>query len=139
MKDEQFNDPDGPRVYVGDPTNPAPPAGDALTSRRLIVSFTLATDVEPGVILAEMPRLFPPAVVRLIVGTSAHTFDLDDDTDEASAYMVLRPAGDTAADIEAAYLPDQEPSARRHAEAVHGVLIEVPVVQDYRLPVADGD
>lgn len=105
---------------------------DDQTSRRVIISLTIATDVDPGIILAELPRTLRPELVRQIVGTSAHAYDMDEDTPEPSGYIVLAPSGVAWG----SYLDEAEAAER--ASEIHGVLLELPIVKDYRLPVADG-
>lgn len=105
---------------------------DDQTNKRAIISLTLATDIDPGLILAELPRMLGQDIARLIVGTSVHTYDMDEDSPEPSAHIVLSPTGV----IWGSYLDADEADER--ASEVRGVLLEVPIVKDYRLPVADG-
>lgn len=100
-----------------------------MTDHRVNLSLFFATDVQPGIVLSRVLSLLGPELTAVLAGTNASAFDLDDRTDETRAHVVVSPTGGTIR-----YVVDDEDAAIKHAKEIGGLLIELPVTEDYRTP-----
>lgn len=100
------------------------------TTKRVNVTLTLATDLNPSVVLAGITERMGGQVGDLIVGTSAHAFDLNDDDQDPQAQLVISHDGSFGG-IQAAYV-DQPERAAEHAKNIRGVVVELPIGDDFR-------
>lgn len=99
-----------------------------MTDRRVTLSLSFQSEQDPGTVLAHLLNLLDPYLTAALAGTNAYAFDPNDHTDETRAHVVLTGNGGT---FEKVYLDDEE-AAAIHAKAIDGVLIELPVIEDFR-------
>lgn len=103
-----------------------------MTDRRVSITLNLATDLEEGIVLSGLLQQLPPDILKILAGTNVHVFDPTTyRDDETRAHLVLGPDGKIAR-----VHVDNEDAAINHAKAIDGLLIELNVTEDYRIPPA---
>jgi hypothetical protein len=103
-----------------------------MTDRRVSITLDLATDLPEGVVLSGLLQQLPPDILKIVAGTRVHVFDpATYRDDETRAHLVLWADGKT----QQIYVNDED-TARDHAKAIDGVLIELPVVEDFSTEVS---
>lgn len=100
-----------------------------MTDRRVTISLSFASDSKAGNVLANVLSTLDPRLLERIAGTNAYAFDPTDHTDETRAHLVLGIDGE----IRQIHIDNQE-AATNHAKAIDGLLIELPVTEDFRTP-----
>lgn len=100
-----------------------------MTDRRVTISLSFASDSKAGNVLANVLSTLDPHLLERLAGTNAYAFDPNDHTDETRAHIVLNP-DDKTMQVHI----DDEDTARNHAKTVDGLLIELPVTEDFRTP-----
>lgn len=98
------------------------------TSKRVNVTLTLATDVEPGIVMAGLIAKLGLGA-ELLVGTMVHDFDVADE-DGPMVQLVIDASDGNGAPVTA--FIDRASSAHAFAEEFGRVVVELPVDIDCR-------
>lgn len=98
-----------------------------MTERRVNLSLFFTSTEAPGTVLRQVLAQLDPALTATLSGTNAYAFDPTDHTDETRAFLVLSPAGNLAK----IHVNDED-AATNHAKAIDGLLVELPVTEDFR-------
>lgn len=99
-----------------------------MTSKRVAFTLTIVTDERSSDIHAEIItalRAGGPAMD--IESTHVHAYDLNDETHDAAVHLAIDPVGR----IYGIFI-DRPESAEVNARTVGGVVVTLPIDQDYR-------
>lgn len=104
-----------------------------MTTRRVNIGLTYATDHDPSDLLADILQRLK-GIGADLTGTNVHAFDLDEDDDSPAMYRVFGFDDDQA--VPTTHYTDLD-RADGYARHVNGVVVELPVIADYRKPTAE--